>query len=247
MLFFLVFTGHALIAQEAASEMTKKEKHFKNIVRINVTNPLIFGKKSFVAGYERVLNQHQSFSINIGRTELPNFGSFNFSDTTVQINKSQKDRGFHITGDYRFYLASENKYAAPRGLYVGPYASFVTMGRENSWDLNTNTFQGKVQTDLNFQFFAVGAQMGYQFIIWKRMALDFVLIGPGVAFYQIGAELDTDLTAEDESALFEKINEVLEERFPAYNIVFDGSFKKSGTAKTTFAGYRYVIHIGYLF
>ena len=48
-----------------------KEKKFKNTVRFNITNPLIFGDKSLVVGYERVLNDSKSFSINIGQSELP--------------------------------------------------------------------------------------------------------------------------------------------------------------------------------
>lgn len=236
-----------LLAQDTTSVVKKEKKPLKNTIRLNITNPLIFGNKSFVVGYERVLSSQTSFSVNVGRTELPSFGKFNFSDSTVQINKSVKNRGFHITGDFRFYPSSENKHLAPRGMYFGPYASFVTMGRENSWELDTDDFQGTVGTDLNFQFFAVGAQLGYQFVIWKRLALDFVLIGPGVAFYELSAELDTDLSAEDESALFERINEILEERFPAYNFAFDGSFKTSGTGKTTSLGYRYVVHLGFRF
>ncbi len=247
LLLLLFMTSQNLTAQEESMDKDKVGKNFKNVVRMNITNPLIFGSGSIVLGYERVLNKHQSFSVNVGRMQLPKFGLFNFSDSTAQINKSTKESGFSVTGDYRFYLASENKYAAPRGLYIGPYATFVKMGRENSWDLNTDNFEGKVGTNLNLQFFAAGVQLGYQFVIWKRVALDFVLIGPGIAFYELSAGLDTDLDPNDESILFDKIDEILQEKFPAYNFVFDGSFKKSGSAKTTSIGYRYVIHLGFLF
>jgi hypothetical protein len=244
--------GLPLAAQEVNSEKTgeetKTEKTFKNTIRLNITNPLIFGSSSLVLGYERVLNKQFSFSVNVGRTTLPNFKSFNFSgDSSFQINKVKKDRGFLMTGDFRYYPASENKFSAPRGLYFGPYASFVTLGRENTWTLQTNSFTGDVKTDFNFQFFSVGAQLGYQFIIWKRVALDFVLVGPGVAFYQFSAKVNTDLSQEDESALFDRINEILQEKFPGYNYVIDGEFKTSGTAKTTSIGYRYVVHLGFRF
>lgn len=244
---FCFFLVSNVTGQDTTAAVLKQKKPLKNTIRLNITNPVIFGNKSFVAGYERVLSNQMSFSVNLGRTELPNFGKLNFSDSTVQINKSVKNRGFHITGDFRYYPSSENKHAAPRGIYFGPYASFVTMGRENSWELDTDDFEGTVGTDLNFQFFSVGAQLGYQFVIWRRLALDFVLIGPGVAFYELSAKLDTDLSAEDESALFDRINEILEERFPAYNFAFDGEFKTSGSAKTTSIGYRYVVHLGFRF
>lgn len=249
----LIFqVGISLTAQEmnadTIGEQVKKEKNFKNTIRLNITNPLIFGSKSYIVGYERVLNKQFSFSVNVGRTTLPNFKILDFaSDSAFQINKTVKDRGFHITGDVRFYPASENKYSAPRGLYFGPYASFVTMGRENTWTLDTDKFTGDVQTDFNFQFLSLGAQLGYQFVIWKRVALDFVLLGPGIAFYEFSAKVDTELSQEDESAIFDKINEILKDKFPGYNYIIDGDFKTSGTAKTTSLGYRYVIHLGFRF
>lgn len=253
LLFLLYFiAGISLSAQDVKDDTigveTKKEKYFKNTIRLNITNPLIFGKTSFVVGYERVFNEKFSASLNVGRTALPSFGILKFKgDSTLQLNKSTKDKGFHITGDFRYYPSTENKYAAPRGIYFGPYASYVTMGRENAWTLNSNNFNGDVSTDLNFSFFSVGAQLGYQFVIWKRIALDFVLLGPGIAFYELSAKIKTDLPAEDESALFERINEILEEKFPGYNFAFDGDFAATGRGNTTSLGYRYVVHLGFRF
>ncbi len=227
----------------------KAERIRKNTIRLNLTNPLIFGERSLILGYERTLNEHQSFSINGGLATLPKFNLISIADDSlVQLYKSSKDRGFNITGDYRFYLASENKHRAPRGIYVGPYASHVFMGRENTWNLNTETFQGEVKTDFTFNMTALGAQLGYQFIIWKRVALDFVLIGPSVAWYSLEAKLDTTLDPDDESALYAKIDEILQDRFPGYTFVLDDvDFKTSGTANTQGFGFRYTIHLGYHF
>lgn len=250
---FTLLLGYSVNAQEEMhveeKQEVKEEKYFKNTIRFNVTNPLIFGERSLVLGYERIIKENQSFSINIGQAGLPKLISVNIdTDSTVQIDKSTKSKGFNITGDYRFYLGSVNKYAAPRGIYIGPYASFVTMGRENTWSLNTDNHQGELKSDLNLEFASVGFQLGYQFVFWKRFALDLVLIGPGVAWYNLEAKFDTDLKPEDEEALYEKINEVLSEKFPGYNFVFDGvEFKKTGTTNTTSIGYRYVVHLGFRF
>lgn len=244
-LFSLLLGSTAVTAQEKI----KEEKTYKNIVRLNLTNPLLFGERSLVLGYERMMGPHQSFSINAGLAQLPSFNLLNISDdSSFQINKATKDKGYTITGDYRFYLAKENKFNAPHGLYIGPYVTHVFMGRENTWTLDTDSFHGDVKTDFKFNMTSIGAELGYQFILWKRVALDFILIGPSIARYNIEAKLDTTLDPDDESALYEKINELLTERFPGYSFVVDDvDFKKSGKANTTSFGYRYVIHLGFLF
>lgn len=244
-LFFIILGSTALTAQEKV----KEEKVFKNTIRLNLTNPLLFGDRSLILGYERTIGEHQSFSVNFGLAQLPKFNLINISDdSSFQINNSFKDKGYTLTGDYRFYLASENKYNAPRGLYIGPYVTHVFMGRENTWTLDTDSFHGDVKTDFKFNISAIGAQLGYQFILWKRVALDFVLLGPSVSWYSLEAKLDTNLEPEDESALYDKINEILTERFPGYSFAVDDvEFKKTGTANTTSFGYRYVVHLGFRF
>lgn len=240
-----------LVAQDTIhmQEEVKKERIRKNTVRINLTNPLIFGDRSIILGYERTIGEHQSFSINGGLASLPKFNLISIADDSlIQLYKSSKDKGYNFTGDYRFYLASENKYRAPRGLYIGPFASHVFMGRENTWNLNTESFQGEVKTDFRFHMTSVGAQLGYQFVLWKRVALDFVLIGPSIAWYSLEAKLDTNLDPDDESDLYAKIDEILRERFPGYTFVLDDvDFKTSGTTNTRSYGFRYTIHLGYRF
>jgi hypothetical protein len=245
----LIVTTTVAQTTTAPTEESKADRIRKNTIRINLTNPAIFGDRSLIFGYERTIGEHQSFSINAGQATLPKFNLISIADDSiVQLYKSSKDRGYNFTGDYRFYLASENKHRAPRGLYIGPYASHVFMGRENTWNLNSETFQGEVKSDFTFNMTAIGAQLGYQFIIWKRLALDFVLIGPSVAWYSLEAKLDTDLDADDESALYAKIDEILKERFPGYTFVLDDiDFKTSGSTNTQGFGFRYTIHLGYHF
>jgi len=227
-----------------------KEKKFKNTVRFNITNPLIFGDKSLVVGYERVLNDSKSFSINIGQSELPEFGLFNpdSDNPEAKLTKNSAGHGFNTTADFRFYLKAENKYAAPHGIYLAPYVAFATMGRKNTWSLNTDNFNGEVVTDFNLSFIAVGGELGYQFIIWKRVALDFILIGPSMAAYKLKAKLDTSLDPDDESLLFQKISEALAEKFPGYSFAFDDAeFVKTGTSDLIGPSFRYVIHVGFRF
>jgi hypothetical protein len=247
-LLFLLLLSHFSISAQNTYDVFTPEKEFKNTVRFNLTNPLIFGDKSIIFGYERVLSKHQSFSINIGQTGFPRLNIVNSDELKVQT--ILKERGFHISGDYRFYLSKENKYDAPRGVYIGPYYGYNFFSKEHSWRLNSSTsnFEGNVNSDLSLRIQTLGVELGYQFIFWKRISLDMVVLGPGVGFYNLKAKLDTDLSTEDSQLFFEKINSVLSDKFPGYNATIgEGEFKKTGSRSVTTLGFRYLIQIGYRF
>lgn len=219
-----------------------------NTVRLNVTNPLIFGNKAIVVGYERIMKNNQSFSVNIGRTSYPKMISINTDSIGIDLKSSYKEKGLNFSADYRFYLKKENKYAAPRGIYIGPYYSYNNFNRTNNWTLNTDNFQGNVETEFIMNIHTIGFELGYQFIFWDRMSLDLILIGPGYGFYNLKVNIQTDLSAEDESKLYEVISDYLNEKIPGFSQVIDGDgFSKSGSEKTSTLGYRYMVMIGYRF
>ena len=219
----------------------------KNTVHFNLTNPLLFGSKAFVVGYERVVGKHQSVNINIGRMSLPGFSKGAGSDS-VKLQNNKNEKGFHISGEYRFYLAKENKYEAPRGVYIGPYYSYNHFSRSNDWLLNTSSFQGNVNTSLALNINTIGAQLGYQFILWKRVAIDLVLMGPGMGIYNVKAGINTTLNAAQKELFFQRLNDYLADKIPGYNLVIDeGEFKRNGSVKTTTFGFRYMVNIGFRF
>lgn len=235
-----IFSGITAKAQNDSS--------YKNTIRFNVTNPMIFGNKAVVLGYERVLKNNKTFSINLGRAYYPKLVSPNVDSSELDLNNSYKDIGFNVSADYRIYLKKENKYAAPRGVYVGPYYSFNYFNRVNTWTLNTEDFQGDLETDLTINIHTAGVELGYQFVFWDRISLDMILLGPGVSFYSIKAKLDTSLSPEDESKFFEELNNFLSDKIPGYDLVIDDvEFKTKGSVKTTSLGFRYMIMIGYRF
>ena len=227
-------------------EKKDSTKNFKNTIRINLTSPMIFSDKYNVIGYERVLNPHQSFSVNIGRFALPLFVNPNLD--SLQLKRGSDDKGFTIAADYRFYLRKENKFNAPRGVYIGPYYSFASFERINTWTLNTTNMTGDLKTDIKLNLNMVGAQMGYQFVIKNRIALDLILMGPGVWFYNLKTTVSTSLDPADEAMLIEKINEILAAKLPGHEILIgSGEFNKTGSIRTSSAGFRYLIHIGFRF
>jgi hypothetical protein len=221
-------------------------KVFKNTIRINLTNPMLFGNRNNIFGYERVLTDHQSFTVNVGRFLLPKL--VNINTGSLELVNEQKEQGYTFAFDYRFYLRKENKYAAPRGVYVGPYYGFIHFQRDNTWHMNTATLVGDVNTNMRINMNMVGAQLGYQFIIKKRVAIDMILMGPGVWFYSLKTKLGTTLNPDDEALLFNKINELLAAKLPGHEIVIQpGTYENKGSVKATSAGFRYVVHVGFRF
>lgn len=245
LLFVFASCSFDLNAQTSES-LAKPEREFKNTIHFNITNPMIFGNKSIIFGYERVLKNNRSFSINIGQTGFPTLNLIDSEE--LKANTILSERGFHISGDYRFYLSKLNKYSAPRGVYLGPYYGYNSFDKGHNWTLNTDTFQGNVNSALGLTINTVGVELGYQFVFWKRLSVDMILLGPGVGFYKWDLSLDTDLSADDSALFFEKLNAALEEKFPGYEgTLREGDMQKKGAKSTTGLGYRYMIQIGYRF
>ena len=166
--------------QSVSAQETKKEEKFrKNTVHINLTNPLIFGSGSIVIGYERILkSKKHSFSINIGLTSFPDFGLIE-NDSLKHLNKLKDQKGFNVSADYRFYLLKENKYPAPRGVYIGPYYSYNYFGNHNSWEVKTLSGVTPVQSELKLNVHTIGFELGYQFIFRRPYFVRYGIIGTG--------------------------------------------------------------------
>lgn len=232
-------------AHGQAQDSLKKNR--RNTIRINLTNPMLFGDNNYILGYERTIGKHQSFSVNIGLFTMPKLINIH-TDSITALNKSTKSRGLSLSADYRFYLAKENKYNSPRGIYIGPYFASNSFTRSIELSANTASFTGKLNADLKFGITTFGFQLGYQFIFWNRVSLDMILFGPGVSLYRAKVNLSTSLDPDQESELFKKINEKLQEKIPGYSLVVKpGEFEKSGSMRTTSAGYRYIVMVGFRF
>ena len=226
----------------------KPEKQRKNIIRYDLSGSLLFGiNRYYVFGYERVIGRHQSFSFNFGGAGLPKLVSFNTD--SFNLKKDLKNNGFNFSIDYRFYLANENKYDAPHGLYVGPYFSMNHFHRDNTWSYQkAGAAEQLITTETSFTIYTLGAELGYQFILWKRVALDLVMIGPGISNYDLTSKINNDLTDAQKQQLQKGITQLITQKFPGMNYVLsDKQLDANGDLKTWNFGYRYIIHIGFLF
>jgi hypothetical protein len=87
-LLFLSFILSTSFLATAQSDSTETIPDYKNVIRYNLTPTLVLGTGSYVIGYERVLNNYRSFSVNAGYIQLPRIGG-NLLDT-LQINRATK-------------------------------------------------------------------------------------------------------------------------------------------------------------
>lgn len=242
-----ILVSQPLLAQQWKSDSAWK-KAKKNTVRYNLSNAVLFGfDKAIIFGYERVLNPRQSVSVNFGQAGLPKYLVIETDSFT--LGNDLKSSGFNFSADYRFYLKKENKYMAPRGVYIGPYYSYNLWKRENSWDYTGSSNDKKlVTTNTDFSLHTIGAELGYQFVFWDRLALDLVLIGPGVGFYDIKAKAEGNLTEEERKQLLDALSDLLQQKFPGMDYVLaDQEFNANGRIRMTSVGFRYLIHIGFRF
>jgi hypothetical protein len=99
-----------------------------------------------------------------------------------------------------------------------------------------------VETETSLRFNTLGFEMGYNLFSGSGFSLDLVLLGPGVAFYNLKAKINTNLSEADiKSNFYDKLNEALSEKFPGYAWAIDeGEFLSKGSSNTTSLGYRYV-------
>jgi hypothetical protein len=246
LIFYL--SGSSLIAPTSfGQDSIPGNKNLKNTIRINLTNPMIFGKDCYMVGYERTIGDHQSFSFNIGRFSFPKLVNVN-TDSIKDLTKDLNSKGFHFSGDYRFYLSKENKHNSPHGVYIGPYVTYNSFRRDFKFGSSLESYTGELNANIRFSATAIGFQLGYQFIFWNRVTLDMILFGPGVGRYKLKAEISTNLDPEQEEELFRKINDAIKEKIPGYSRVIDsGTFNQTGSYNTNGVGFRYVVMLGFRF
>jgi hypothetical protein len=220
-------------------------KEHKNIIRYELSGGLLFGLNHYaVFGYERVTWPHQSFSINGGPIALPKLVAINTD--SLHLTHDLKNNGFNLSIDYRFYLGHENRFDAPHGVYIGPYMSYNHFNRSNQWEYNSD--DSLVGTHTKLDIFTVGAELGYQFVLWKRLALDFVMIGPGVSNYNMNATITGEISPENKEKLQNALIQLISQKFPGMNYVMaDKTLNGNGHLGTWSIGYRYLIHIGFAF
>lgn len=244
-LFIFLMVSTAIVAQTSDTE-PKFTKDYKNTVKFNVTNMLLYDS-SFQFSYERLIKENQSINFFVGYQEFPML-TVNFTD--IQFDRKSDRSGYSFGADYRFYLGKINKYSGPRGVYLAPFASYFNFdsNREFNYTDPDTGIVDSADLKMKLNLFNVGVELGYQFVLWDRFVIDCVLFGPSVTSYKYNVKVNGDIPSLDENKLAQIIIEKMRDKFPNIgNLSGDEEISAKGVQSLTAVGFRYNISIGYRF
>lgn len=248
LLFLLILlSSSASLAQQDSTNAPEAPR--LNNVRFLLTDFLILGSSNIVLGYERVLNDRLSVGVGLGYASLPKLLSFS-SDSVVSSSQVNKF-GFNASAELRYYILSENKFAPPHGVYTGIYASYNDYNKQAAWTFqHTSGPNDEAVVNTHLSFLTLGIEIGYQFILFDHVTLDFIAIGAGVSRYEFSAKSTADIQNEETKEAIEKTREQIKQIFPKFSFFEDLSngITESNTTKTFGPGLRmFLVSIGYNF
>jgi hypothetical protein len=239
-LLFFLFTAsvHLTFAQDSLMMNSRK-----NTLKLDLTHNLIY-RNAVNLSWERITKQNQSLGFTVGYQEFPQI--FKLGEN-IEGKRENDSGGYKFGAEYRFYLKKENKFSAPRGVYVGPY--FTTLGFNTSRDITYTGGESPEEASYNakFRLYSLGLQLGYQFVFNDRWSLDLVLVGPSLTRYNANMTLEGDFEFDPEDVQ----NEILQgliDKFPGLDdLLDDKELDSSGKIDMLGIGYRYQFLIGYRF
>jgi hypothetical protein len=241
----ILFSSVSMLAQAQKGDTTLR----RNTIKVDITSYWLY-RNAVVFAYERVTKNkpYQSWGITAGYQQFPTVIGPVFDSDSINVKSDIRASGLKIGGEYRFYLQKENKYRAPRGVYIGPYTTFHNYSNDRGLEVinNAGDLENAIlKTDLNI--LNIGVQLGYQFVLNNRWTIDLVFVGPSVSRYSFKSSLEGNFTFDPD----EITNEVLLgliDKFPAFEeLINEGDFVSKGKTSTWGAGYRYQFQIGYHF
>ncbi len=179
----LILAGLALLG--AAQDQDSMALKRKNVLKFLPVN-LLFQSTSFE--FERMINGKNSFTLGIG---LPNqksmLGKFGIKEGSDPKIEKLELGTMHVRVAYRHYGGQRR---LPNGFYIEPYLKYQDI-KGNSMisgiDNNNLPYSGTLDVKLNTM--NLGFQLGAQFLIAKRIAVDFYFLGLEAGF------LSGDITA----------------------------------------------------
>lgn len=216
----------------------------KNTIKVDLTSYILF-RNVAVFTYERVIKSNQTWSITGGLQQFPTLiGTLLDS---VNITREAKASGIKLGGEYRFYLQKENKYKAPRGVYIGPYTTFHKYANSRSIEVNNNGLLENADLKTDLSILNIGLQLGYQFVISNRWTIDMVFVGPSISNYSLKSKLEGNYTFEPDDITNEVVLALID-KYPAFKqLINENEFASKGKVSNWAYGYRYQFQVGYHF
>jgi len=247
---FIVLLGwffHASSFSQASDSLAgiKQPLHW-NVIKFNPTPMILWSWKNITFSYERILNPRQSISVELGYLEFPKL----VSDSLINlVNITTHSKwGLNATIEYRFYLTRLSTRPVPAGLYLGPYFTFYTYHFNNGFDIlhTSRDSTGMIKGD--YWSFNLGAEIGYQFVFWKRMTVDLVMMGPSLSYYGGKTAITGNLTPQEIQEINEDLYNKLAEKYPFIGkMSLDKTYQQTGKLDALRMGFRYLVQVGYHF
>ncbi len=240
----LLFLCSSVKAAPASDSLrTTKPPVRRNVVSWNATNYAIWGSGNIILGYERVVAPYRTLGISLGVREYPELIRREGSD--VLPKKHEGSGGYTFATEYRFYWKSRNTKKAPDGLYVGPYYVFNYYRTKDTFRLTSNSAV-ELTTECKLAVHNIGAELGYQFMIRDRFAIDLILLGPSYCIFTGSLNLTANAPVDDPT--WQAIRDRIEDSFPRMT-AFTDKLKLERNKRTTFnsIGFRYLLKLGFAF
>lgn len=215
----------------------------RNTIKLDLTGNLIYSN-SFSLSYERLFKQNQSLVLTAGIQEFPEIIKFG---ENVEGKREEARSGHKFGAEYRFYLQKENKFSAPRGVYIGPYVTALGFKSDRKIVYSGTDVPEEADLKSRLNILSVGAQLGYQFVFNDRWTLDLVLIGPSYSRYNFQTQLKGDFEFDAEDVQNEILLALID-KFPLLeDLLNEKELDSTGTLDTWALGYKYQFLIGYRF
>jgi hypothetical protein len=215
----------------------------RNTIKVDLTSRFLYSN-AYIISYERIVNSRQSFVVSVGYQEFPRTSRL---AKYIEVLEDRSKGGFKLGVDYRFYLPKENKYHAPRGVYIGPYFTYLRFNNERLLEIDNNGTKEQANLNSEFTVFNLGFQLGYQFVFKDRWTIDLSFAGPSFSHYKYKMRFDGNPGFNQDDIKNDIILDLLD-RFPFLeNVVNDKQATSSGDLDTWGMGYRYQLMLGYRF
>lgn len=230
-------------AQDATPAEPSAESLRRNTIKLDFTTRWLY-RQAYVASFERVINPRRTWGVILGYQQLPEARALG---PGVLVTRDTRASGFKVGGEYRFYLAKENKYPAPRGVYIGPYASFNNFHNERNIQVDYGGTPEYAVMTSQINVLNLGVQIGYQFVFNDRWTVDLSFMGPALSNYNAKITLDGTYSFDPNDITNEILKDLIS-RFPGLgDLLAGGSTSTNGKVDTWAFGYRYQILVGYRF
>lgn len=166
----------------------------KNIVKYNPFGTILY--KTVPLSYERVLAEKLSVSLGVG-VRIPSYiggKAGEFLSDTASFGSSgfgiDKLKGYFFTPEIKFY---PGKKGHGKGFYLGPYYRYSKYwtGMSASY-VDKDGFNYDFDADIAIKTSGIGLQLGAQWLIKDKFAIDFYFLGPRYEMKKIIAYVESD-------------------------------------------------------